>query len=421
MRRRIRLLLMEKHALMVGAVGAGIAAVLLALSKWSFSLGEPVLLIGIILGSIMIGAVWGAMRRLTSYDVARAAERRLDIKERLSSAVALARTDDEMVRALVEDATEHVQGIQPKGVFPHRFTREMMIFGIMLLSVLVLYFIPLIPSLQSPTRRQEVQIMAKEGKRLIKLAKEAKEHVSTENKAAMERLAKDMELLGKKLKSGRMTRKQAMQAINKLDKKVKDAQDRIAAQNRSPKSMAAAAKDMEEFAGALAKNMQERIEKQMQENLATGKIDPKLADLEKRLKNIQSQSDKKTQEMESQVQKYLDSKSGAEVPPELSALMSQLLQNEDYKKSSELMSKLARKLGQGNMSKEDMKNIEEQLKAMAEALKGTDLNELAKQMRQAAEQLAKMDPKEAAKMLAQAQKAGMNAFDKRMLGKMSGG
>jgi uncharacterized protein YjgD (DUF1641 family) len=101
--------------------------------------------------------------------------------------------------------------------------------------------------------------------------------------------------------------------------------------------------------------------------------------------------------------------------------MSQLLQNGDYQKAMELMAEFAKKLGSGQMSKADAKALEEQLKAMAKALQGTDLDELAKRMREAAEALAKMDPKEAAKLLAQMKNMGFRPCDLAKLGKMGGG
>lgn len=423
-RQRIRLLLIEKHALMLGAAGAGLGVVLLLLSRWNYSLGEPPVLIGAVLAGLLAGVVWGTLRRLTPFAAARAAERRLELKERLSSAVALSSSDDEMVQALVEDAGGHIAGIRPKDVFPHRFTREMGAFAIAVVVLLGLFYIPQIPTLQSPTRREEVKVMKEEGRKLRKLAKESIKHVSPQNEEIIKRVALNMEKLGKKLEAGRMNRKQAMVAIKKLSKEVQKAQDQIAARNKSPKSLAQAGKDLASMSPELAKKMLERLEEQKQKNLAAGKHDPKLAELEKRLKEMQegSMSGEKMQQLQKQMSEYLKSQSGVPLPPELAQMMSELLKNEDYKKAMELMSQLAKKLGKGEMSEQDMKNLEEQLKAMVKALEGTDLNELAKKMKQAAEQLAKMDPEEAAKLLEQMKNMKMmTAEDLAKLGKMDGG
>lgn len=426
-KKRIRLLLIERHALMVGAVGVGIAAVFVALSKWYYSLSEPVLLLGIVLLSMAAGAIWGMARKLTDFTTARATEKRLDLKERLSSAVAFPETEDGMVKALVQDAGQHIDSVRPNTVFPHRFNREMAVFGVMMVVLLGLYYVPQISSLQSPTRREEVRVMKQEGKKLRKLAKEAVKHISPDNKEIAKRIALNMDRLGKKLESGRMSRKQAMLALKKLDKQIKDVQDRIASRNLSPKSMAQALKDLESMSPGLAESMQARIEKELQQSLASGKSDKELEDLLKRIKNMQSStggmSGKQMQDAEKKLKEFMKSgNNGVPVPPELSAVMSELLKNEDYKKASELMSELAKKLGKrGNMSKMDAKNLEEQLKALSEALKNTDMNELAKKLREAAEQLAKMDPKKAAEMMKQAAKAAQKSNDLAQLGKMSGG
>jgi hypothetical protein len=414
MRRRIRLLLTERYALLFGAVAIGIAAVILALSKLCFSFGQPLVLSCIVATGLVFGACWGLFRRITPFATARATEKRLDLKERLSSAVALSDSDDEMVKALIDDAACHIDGVKPREVFPHRFTREMSLFGVAFFLLLGLFLVPQMPSLQSQTRREEVKVMKREGHRLRKLASQTLKKVSPENKKIAMRVALNMEKLGKKLETGRMTRKQALLDMSKLDKQIKDTQDRIAARNRSPKSLAQAGRDMQNATHELARKMQDMLDQEMKQNSASGKQDKKLEDLQKRLKDLQSSkglSDEKIQQMEKQVQDYLKSQEGVPVPPELAAVMANLMKNGDYQKASQLMAELAKKLGQnGNkMSKMDSKMLEEQMKAMAEALKNTDLNELAKAMREAAEKLAKMNPEEAAKLMAQAAKMGKMA------------
>jgi len=431
------MLLIEKHALTVGAIGAGAAALLVLLSKWFYALAEPPLLLGIVLAGLAGGTIWGVLRRLSAFAAARAAEKRLDLKERLSSAVSISERSakseirnpqSEMEEAAVEDAARHAQAIRPSDVFPHRFTREMAAFGVMLAVLLGLYYIPQIPALQSPTRRAEVRVMKQEGKHLQRLAKEAARRASPENKDIIKRVALNMERLGKRMQSGRMTRKQAMLSLKKLSKQIKDAQDRLAAKNAPGRSMSRAAKDLEDASAKLARKMLERIEKEQKRNLAaSGKLDPKLEALSKRLKDMQAasggMSEQKMREVQEELSGFLQEGKSVPVPPELACMFAELLKNEDYKKAMELMSELAKKLGTGQLSKADMKDLEEQLKALAKALKGTNLDELAKRLRLAAEMLSELDPKEAAKILAQCKKLGLLPIqaDMAMLGKMGGG
>jgi len=426
MRRRIRLLLVQKRALMAGTAGAGIAMVLLIVSKWRYELGEPILLAGIIFFALIAGVVWGFLYKLNHFVTARATESRLDLKERLSSAVALADQDSEMIRSLIDDASRHMNGINPKEVFPYRFTKEMAAFGLMLVILFGTYFIPQIPALQSKDRREEVKVMKNEGKRLEKLAKNLEERVSPDNEIAKQ-IAENMKKLGKKLQSGRMTRKQAILEMRKLDKDIKDAQDRIAARNQSPKSMAEAGQELQNLSAAFAGKLQEQVEKELKEKLASGIKDPKLEELQKRLKDLQESKGELTPEqikqMEKKVQDYLKSQQNISVPPELSALMAELIKNEDFTKAQELLSELSKKLNQqgSKMSQEDLKNLEKQLKALAEALKDTDLDQLSKTLREAAEQLAKMDPEEAAERLKQMQAAFNMAKDLKELKEAGGG
>lgn len=427
-RRRIRLLLVERHALILGAIAAAAAAVLAALSKWWYTLSDPLLLWGVVFSGLAAGALWGMMKRLTGFSAARATERRLDLKERLSSAVSLLDRNNGMVQALVEDASGHIENVRPKDVFPHRFTREMAIFGGTLVALLVLYYIPLLPAMQSETRREEVNAMKKAGTEIRRLSKETLKTVSPTNKELVKRVALNADKLGKELQRARMNKKQAMRAVKSLEKEIKDLQDKLAAKNQTSKSVTQGLEEMKDVAPDLARKMLERVEEELKNQSANGgKPDKKLEDLKERLKDLQSSSGELSKEqideMEKSVQDYLNSRNGVPVPPELAQLMSELMKNEDYKKASELMSELAKKLGQdgSKMSETDRKNLEDQLKALAEALKNTDLDELAKNLREAAEQLSKMDPKEAAKKLAKARKAMENAKDMAELGKLSGG
>jgi hypothetical protein len=81
----------------------------------------------------------------------------------------------------------------------------------------------------------------------------------------------------------------------------------------------------------------------------------------------------------------------------------------------EIMAKLSKMMGQGKMSKMDAKNLDELMKTMTNALKGTDLSELAKKMREGAEALAKLSPEELKKLMDQ-----MKNMDLAQLGKMGG-
>lgn len=428
-RKRIRLLLIERHGLIVGAVAASAAAVLAALSKWWYALSDPMLLWGIVLFGIAAGAAWGMFRKLTFFSTARATEKRLDLKERLSSAVSLLDRDDGMVQALVYDASGHIESLKPKDVFPHRFTREMTYLGVAVIALLAIYYIPMFPGVQSAARQEEVRVMKKAGAEIRKLSKETMKNISPTNKELAKRVALNADKLGKELERARMSKKQAMKAVKSLEKEIKDLQDKLAAKNSTAsKPVAKGLEEMKDTAPELTQKMLDRVENEIKSRAAAGmKPDKNLEDLKKRLKDMQSSSGELSKEqieqMEKQVQESLKSGNGANIPPELAELMSELMKNEDYKKASELMSELAKKLKQDGkqMSETDRKNLEDQLKALAEALKNTDLDELAKKLREAAEQLSKMDHKEAAKKLAEAQKAMENAKDQAELGKLDGG
>lgn len=404
-KKRIRLLLIERHALLLGTIGAALGVVCVILSRWYFSIGEPPVLFGLVAAGLISGSIWGMLIKLSPYSVARAVEKRLNLKERLSSAVALSQTDDDMVHALITDAVKHAENINPKAVFPVKFDKNTAGFLASIVVLIGIFYLPQLPRFQSDIRRAEIAVMKREGKKLQKLANEAKKQSSPKNKEIAQQVALNMKKLGKKLETGRMNRKQAMVALKKLSKEIQTAQDKIAENNKPGKTMEQAARELKDVSPTLAKDMLERIQKEKLKNLSLGKTDPQLASMEKQIKDMQAKSgamsNSDLQKAEQSLSKYLSSQNGANMPPELASIMAELMKNGDYKRAMELMNELSKKLKSGNMSKMDQKNLEEQLKALAKALKNTDLEELAKKLREAAEKLAKMDPKEAAKLLAQ--------------------
>lgn len=424
-RKRIKLLLAERYAFRTGAIAACVTILFSILSPRYFELGEPIVLIATVLTGVLAGAVWGLLRPLTPFVVARALERRLDLKERVSSAVALSSSSDDVVAALVDDAARHVGSVNPKEVFPHKFNRDIAAFCLAIIALSGIFFLPQMPAFQSKTRREEVKLMKEQGKDFQRIAKESLKQVNPSNKELIKRVALNMDRLGKKLESGRMSRKQAMLAMNKLSKDIKDTQDKVAAMNAASKPMSQADMEMKDAAKDLAKKMLDQLAKEQQDKGIASKQDPKMEELRKRLKDMQASSGpmskSQMQKVERNLSQYMAGQKGANIPPELMSYMSELMKNGDYQKAMELMSELSKKLGSGQMSKMDSKLLEEQLKAMAKALQGTDMKELAKKLRESAEALAKMDPKEAAKLLRQAKNMQMSAQDLAKLGKMSGG
>ncbi len=421
LRRRVRLLMAERYGLFGAAAGMVVAAVIVLLSSKYNALLDRWLWYGPIALGAVVGIVYGVLRKLTDLAVAVAADKRTGLKERISTAVALRRASqvDEMGTALIEDAQEHAQGVEPAEVFPRKWARQHGAFTVALVVLLAAILIPTMPVFQSKTRQGEIEVMKREGAKLEKVAKEMKRETPAKHEA-LKRLANRLQDLGKKMQTGRMQKKQAMLQARKLSQEVKQEQDRLAQQNQAEKSMEAARLDMQKASEDLAKEMAKKLaaDQKIPMTQAMKQIpeDKLLKELARKEGPLTPEEQK---QLEDALEKYADPKSTLKIPPEIGEALAKLAANKDYKKAAEIMQKLLQKLdlqrlqklakSGGKMSKMDQEMLKKQLEALAKALKGTDLDKLAKMLKEQAEMLAKLSPEELQELIEELMMAQMLA------------
>lgn len=403
LRRRVRLLLCERWGLFGAAAGAVAAAVVALLSSKYDELLSYGLWAGIVALGALVGVVVALLKKLTDLTIAAAADRRTGLKERLSTAVAVSSSEGDMEDAVRSDARGRIGDMRSSEVFRHRFGLPHWVFLGAIALLLGTVLIPRMAYFQSQTRRQEIAVMKSQGQNLVKLAKDMKK-IDTSHEE-LRKLADKLEKLGAKMATGRMSRKQAMLKTQRLEKEIKSAQDKLARENSSTKTMEQARADMRKSSEELAKNMAQQIAKK--ENMppedALKKVptDKQLADLARKDGPL-SESEKR--QLEQALSKYADPNNNAPIPAELGEALAKLAANNDYQKAAQLMKMLAKKLNSGKMGQQDQKMLASQMAALAKALKNTDMDKLAKQMFDQAKELAKMSPRELQKMLDQAQK-----------------
>lgn len=411
LRRRVRLLLIERWSLMGAAAGCVIAAVMVLLSGRYDNLLNYWLWAGVVLFGALVGAAVGLFLRISDLALAAAADRRTGLRERLSTAVALNGisddTTDEFGAAVMSDAVSHVSGLRSRDVFRHRFAMPHAVFGIALIALAATIIIPQLPSVQNEQRRTEVAVMKKEGAKIKKLGEDMEKQTNPDDKE-LRKLAQKLEKLGWKMQTGRMTKKQAMLQTRRLSDAVKQEQDRLARQNSDKKSLEQAKAEMAKATQDIAKRAADEIAKKEHippaEALKKVPSDKRLAELARKEGPLTAAERK---ELEQAVEKYTNPDSSAPIPAELSEALAKLAENKDYQKAAELMQKLAQKLNSGKngkMSKMDKEMLKKQMEQLAKALKNTDLDKLAKQMLENAEKLSKMSPQELQKLIEQAEK-----------------
>lgn len=396
LRRRIRHVLILRHAVAFGAVGTAAAVAVVIISKKFVSLDPLWIPAALIAAGLIAGTAYGSLRRLTPFAVARAAENRLDLKERLSTSVRLSDFSgrDEMVDALLLDSIQHLGGVTPKDVFPHTLTPGSKMFGFLCILLVGLIFLPQIPAFQSKERRLEVKVMKEEGKELVKLAKEIEKKVSKDNEELAKSIAQNMKALGKQMESGRMTKKRAMLATKKLSMEIEEAQKKLADRNmaKAGKSADDAGRELQEMGTALDPETAEKMASmqfKIDELSKLGNLTPE------QLKDFQKLA-KKLSEMKSALQLF----------PEMLAKLADALAGKDYQQAMITLEQLAQMLREGKFSPEQMKQLAKELRALAEAIKGTPFEPLTKELKKAAEALEKGNAQMAAASLEKAAKLG---------------
>ncbi len=192
--RRVRIRLALRHGATGLLLGAASAGVLLAPVPWRPPDDPPAGLLALppLLG-LLAGALWGMTRRVRALDVARLTEQRLDLKERLSTAVALAplraAADVLLLARQIADAEAHAaRGLDLRAALPLRLPRRGWAALATLLAVFFWWFLPTLPSFQTPRARAERAAVRRAGERLVRVA-EALETEAAARKLDRPRLA----------------------------------------------------------------------------------------------------------------------------------------------------------------------------------------------------------------------------------------
>jgi hypothetical protein len=335
LRRRVRLLVTARWVFAALVVAAVLCSVLVILDRLEWISAPPEYLAGVLALGALAGIAIGLTRRVSLMDAAQLADRRLGLKERLSSGIDFMErgAGDAMTTAQLADAAEHSSRLRATEVFPFRVPREAKFFAASLLLLCGLVFVPELSVFQSPKVRAEKAAMKKEGERIEKLAKDTKKRAAQKNADITKRIAANMQALGKEMRRGRISKKQAMLKMGRLSKEMKEAQRQVAMAN-TPRSLEQAADK-----------------------------------LSKAAENAQRQ--------------------GANpMGAKMMADMANALGKKDYEAAAKMLQQLADKLQKGEMKPDEAKAAADALSKMAEAMKGTNLDAASKQMQEAAKKLA---------------------------------
>jgi hypothetical protein len=349
LRRRVRLLVTARWVFAALLAASLLCSIFVVLDRLAWITAPPEYLAGLLALGAVVGAAIGLTRPISLMDAAQLADRRLGLKERLSSGIDFLQSgaSDPMTAAQLADAAGHSERLRPREVFPFRAPREARFFLGSLGLLFALVFVPELSVFQSPKARAEKAAIQKQGEQIEKLAKDYKKHDLERNSQIAKRIAANMQALGQEMRRGRISKKQAMLRMGRLTKELKDTQRQVAMANM-PRSLDQAALDL----------------KKASENALRRGANP----------------------------------GGAK----MMADMARALENKDFQGAAQLLQQLAQKLENGELKPEEAKAAADALSKMAASVKGTSLDAAGQQMQAAAKRLAA-----AAKMTAPQMKQAM--------------
>jgi len=391
LRRRARLLVAERWALLGGMAGVGVGLVLVGLDHFALLAVAWLHLGAVVLLGMGAGWLLGFLRPPTVFQVARAAEHRLALKERLSSAVSLAGLAPEqpLVAVLVDDAARHLGQMRPSRLFPRRCGRRGQAFLGMLVLLAAAVVLPQLPCLQSPATRQERAQLRRQGARLVTLAQSVRPHrLPPDARKLVQQITLNMQRLGKDMQRGRLSRKQALLRLHRLEKQVQQARQQLSpSAARSPETAAS------QLRAAQARLTEQRLAQRDQVLAKLGLKEGKLPAGTRQLTPEQAKALSRLAQSlsRSPSQQLLD------IPADLLSTLAELMAKGDMQEALKILNRLARKMqDRGTLEKltpEEMKRLAQELRELAQALRGTDLDQLAKELLELAQALERGDLK----------------------------
>ncbi|GAB4452111.1 MAG: hypothetical protein OHK0029_02510 [Armatimonadaceae bacterium] len=336
------------------------------------------------LTGLTLGILWGATRPVPPLDLLRYLETRLDLKERLSTALLLenspASQNDPFVQRQRADAEAHsaspeeLQKALPYLPVPRRVPIALASVG----AVFLLWYLPTLTVFQTPAQRAEKAVLKRDGERLIQIAKKVAQEADTKNLDAAKKAAAKLAKLGEEMKRGRLNQQKAMMQAAKLTEELKQAQQTLAQQSGN-KSLARAAGEMRQAmaaAQAMSGQKQEGANK---------------ANATDALKTPQGQEGKSE-----------NPKSGSEVQQAMNRSVA-AMQQENAPSLAEQLSKMADLATAGKPeTSSERQEFAQQLDALAKSLENTAYQEASSSLAEAAEAMQSGDMARASEKLREA-------------------
>ncbi len=354
---RRRLLLQSwVHWVITGLVaGAAGSCLWLVATRLFPILGDPLPVSGVLLGlGLLAGTIQTYRLRPDLTAAALAADRRLGLRERLTSSLALAKAEGPMLDALHRDARRHLEGIDLKSHFPWRASRAMQWSYVpVVLFGLAYVFLPEFDLFGFEERealaKAKVDAVTIQAERLEQAVKPLLEGEDIA-KASLDDVSGAIEKLAEEMKAQKITEKQALARLADLSKELEKRMDSLQDKDPLPQMMESLQQSKAET--ELGKSVQQgdfskaaAEAKALQEKLESGEMS-------------EEEKEKATKDLKSLAEK-LEKSDGA-----LSQALAQALSEAAAGIESGDTAKAMEALQSAELSMEDLQSLMQQMKAM---------------------------------------------------------
>ncbi len=352
-------------------VGALASAILLSVAwalRWDISGAYP---LGIAIALALAGLIAGATRRVRAEDAALWLDRQARTQERFSTARWLSARDTlrDMEQLQVADAETAAQSLDIRQLTRIPLPRTLWTALLATALAVFVWFAPDIPWLQSPRLRQEKQAMRVAGERADQMAQEWRKNATGQDREKMRKLSAEMAALAKQMQRARMSKREALVKLSRLQREAEDQQRRLAEAN-SGKPLQRAA---DQFLSA--RSVQQQIQQAKRERELTARL------------QTAALKTKDRQSSPLNAQPPVTSAQRATTPfaNQMAMQMALALSQQDAQKLGELLRQIAEQWNR--LSPEEREKLEELMRQLAEALKDTQLDAASKELLEALKNL----------------------------------
>ncbi len=395
-----------------GLCGGGVVAALgVVLDRMRVIEMEPVTLALTLGAGAGLGAILGAVRRISSESLARSIDKRAGLEDRLVTAQAssVGSISGEFGDAVVLDAGQRAQLLDPRRLYPAKFGRAHSSGVVTAVAASALFLAGNAGLLMSPSERATREVLAEKAKTIERLRKEnLDEPEENQDDPELKALSKELEKLQKDLEKSRLSKEEMLQKANEIIKKANElktaqaedlekdlamaesALDRwkkneldkqLGKDSLSPEQMEnASLSEMERQ--AMKSELESEIQKSEQKanalNMALSEINKKLQNknlTDEQRKALEKEKEGLSKELAQQLKNAREAREalkGLELTPEQRAVLDKLMNDPMMKEIRELAKKLQREASQakkGQRPELTQEQLDELKKKVEEFLK----------------------------------------------------